>query len=1401
MRSSLRLSFSSILPVLLLLLAPSAARALATTTTTLAVSPSGSVAAGTVLTLTATVASSGNPVLQSAVTFYDGATALGTVQMVSTSSGGFTPGTATFKTRSLSIGSHSLSAKYIAISTYGASTSATQSVTVNGPSPSISSLTAATNSATNYSLNTTVTGLGATAPTGNVTFTDTTSSTTLGISPLSATSAGQLALSASLSSDTCPDVIAIADMNGDGINDLVVGNGVYCGPSQPPASVSVLLGTANGTFQPAITTQIQSYSPASIAVDDLNGDGIPDLVIADSGSNQFWVLLGNGNGTFQTAVAYVLYYDPYTVGGQAADHVIIGDFNGDGIPDVLATMQPDPDISSGPGTPPPTPPSSFYLALGNGDGTFQTPVLLNLGLGSVPAVVAADVNGDNHLDLIVSEVNPIVVLLGNGNGTFQSAQPITTGSQDFAALSVGDLNGDGIPDLVASDTNPTVSTDPSAPSIYVFKGKGDGTFTQAYTATMPNPFQSIALLDFNHDGKLDVAGGSASALCVLSGNGNGTLSASPQCAAIPAGVTVQLASGDLRGFGPGDIALAESGPGYPAFGNAFVASATLASANASLPNITAAAGDKVVAAYAGDANFAAGTSNTVTLGNLLPLTIALTYSSSDLALGQSLTLTAALSSTGSTSPTGTVQFYYNNPGPGGTAIGNPVAISGNTATYTINPIPKAGSFSYSAAYSGDALYPATNSNLLASIFIQQGNVTLATPALSPSATVLTGTPVTITGQLTTPFQTPAPTGTVTLYNGIGNQTIGSQTLSGSSPFALSFTVNTAASPLPPFDYTLELLYAGDANWQSANTHSELIVQGTSTTSISYSGSSSVQAGTPITITGHFTLSANPLSASNIGSVALLDNGTVIATNNAVSDGSTVTFTVNTSAQPLAPGSHSFALKFQGTAIWQPSTSSTVPVTVVGNVSTFTVAPDLGTFTNAIVGTAVPFTATLTGPTGAPVPSGTVQFSIDSTPAGSPITLAAGTASYTATTLTAGSHAIAAAYSGDANYNAANSTSTVSIVTKGANTATLALVSASTAAPGSTTTLTGTLSVDSLGPWPTGSITLMDGSATLASSTLTSSPPFNFTFNVNTPSQPLANGPHSLTLVYTGDAHWAPATSGPQSVTINQGATDTTIAASADTIAAGTSVTLTAAISTSLSTPNPSGTVQFYNGGSALGSPVMLVSGTATYTTSSLAAGTHSITAAYSGDATFTSSTSPAITITVQGVALSLSAPSASVAPGGSITETISLSSLGGLNEPSTFACSGLPQGTACTFSPASVTGTGSTTLTLTTTAATAALAPQNLWLPGSGAALAGIVLLLLPNRKRKWAQLVGVVALCLVLIASGCSGGSTTSGGGGGGGGSSSATPAGTYTITITTTTGNGAGAITNTITFQLIVS
>jgi hypothetical protein len=306
------------------------------------------------------------------------------------------------------------------------------------------------------------------------------------------------------------------------------------------------------------------------------------------------------------------------------------------------------------------------------------------------------------------------------------------------------------------------------------------------------------------------------------------------------------------------------------------------------------------------------------------------------------------------------------------------------------------------------------------------------------------------------------------------------------------------------------------------------------------------------------------------------------------------------------------------------------------------------------------------------------------------------------------------------------------------------------------------------------------------------------------------GPHSVIASYLGDSSYQPSQSSPPyTFTITQAATTTTATAQGTTLAA--------TVATNSGGISPTGTVTFFENGAQVGTPVTIgnfapavinpqtdkvttgASATASLTVSK--APSKSFKATYNGDPNYVTSSSSS----VADFTLSASLSTVTVtAPGASANLAVTITALNGLPGTIQFgasSCAGLPSESTCTFSPASIPGTGTTTLTIATKAATAAvLRPERLrpenhrslawWVAASGISLAGVVLLGIPPRRRGGSALLSLILIAFLGLSA-C----------GGGGGSSKpppdpGTPAGSYPVVVTAT----CGALQRTVNFTLTV-
>ncbi|HXJ70548.1 MAG TPA: VCBS repeat-containing protein, partial [Verrucomicrobiae bacterium] len=327
-----------------------------------------------------------------------------------------------------------------------------------------------------------------------------------------------------------PNEVVAADVNGDGVLDLVLTN-------VDGNTVSILPGIAPGaTFGPRIDLTVAS-TPNSVQVADLDGDGNPDLIVGDLGALGIQVLRGLGGGSFGAPTTFSTGTMPY--------EIALGDFNHDGVTDVALA---DNNVSS------------MRILLGgkndsgHWDGTFAPAAVYptnDLPLG----IITGDFNEDGITDIVVTEynANTVALFLGNGSGgagdgTFQPAVHFPAGVVPYD-LATGDFNHDGHLDLAVSNSG--------WGGVHVLLGSGTGTFPTTNAYIDGQNCAGIAPADFDGDGITDLAVDDCvnNQLLLLKGQGSGGIGSGTFAAPVVLGdccFPVHVIAADLDGNGKPD---------------------------------------------------------------------------------------------------------------------------------------------------------------------------------------------------------------------------------------------------------------------------------------------------------------------------------------------------------------------------------------------------------------------------------------------------------------------------------------------------------------------------------------------------------------------------------------------------------------------------------------------------------------------------------------------------------------------------------------------------------------------------------------------------------------------------------------------------------------------------------
>ena len=587
--------------------APSAWAAPVATTTTLTIYSGantavsgGSVDSGTVVLLAATVKAGTAGVSPGLVSFCDASVAscsdihlLGRAQLFKTDR---SAGTAYFAFRP-GIGIHTYKAVFAGTpngaTAYASSTSNDVTLTVNGLLPTKTSISGTGNPG-NYSLTAIVTGLanatGSAAPSGTVLFPDTSNgNVSIASAPLgTGTEAFSFQNSSNPDTGISPSSVAAADLNNDGLPDLVTAD-------SGSNSLSVLLGNGDGSFRAAAHSPVSTgHNPSFVTIGDFNSDNNTDLAVANYADGTVTILLGNGDGTFAQAANSLVSV------GRGPLSIAVGDFSGDGVADLAVANAVDDTVT---------------ILLGNGNATFFPAAPIPVSGSSPASVAVADFNGDGNLDLVVAVVGPndVAIFLGNGNGTFTEAanSPVRVGLTPYS-VAVGDFNEDGIPDLVTAN-DASVDGDPGTATILL--GSRDGSFTEASGSPIPvgiNPL-IVAVGDFNADGKVDLAVSNENdnTVAVLLGNADGTFTQGPPARTSAGQFPLSVAAADFNADGLTDLAVTNTDLMSSTSAMVLLAQITeTATATANGVAVTGAGTHIVAAAYSGNTIYDTSTSQT-----------------------------------------------------------------------------------------------------------------------------------------------------------------------------------------------------------------------------------------------------------------------------------------------------------------------------------------------------------------------------------------------------------------------------------------------------------------------------------------------------------------------------------------------------------------------------------------------------------------------------------------------------------------------------------------------------------------------------------------------------------------------------------------------------------------------
>ncbi len=1154
-------------------------------------------------------------------------------------------------------------------------------------------------------------------------------------------------------------ILAAGDLNGDGISDVVYSIPPVSIPG--PTSMGVAFGSPTG-LHPA---GVYSQAPRSVVIADVNGDGKPDIVggLNVGPTAEVVAYLNRGDGTFTGPVT-----SPVVTNNSDWPSVSIGvgDFNGDGKPDVIATDQN----------------GNFFYLRGNGDGTFvMASQFQQRGIDAYRVAEVVDLNGDGKLDLVVSQLYgaTVDVLLGNGDGTFQPliSLPVYT----YWPV-VADFNGDGIPDIATT----VIQTDGSGDLKYllsIFAGNGNGTFRQTNSFAYGSVVGTmLAAHDIDGDGKPDLILDTANGFTVCMGLGGGQFGP-PVTYSVPRWGSGGAAVGDFNGDGSLDIIGAVNYSNstvymLKGFGDGTFEGASTLDVNGPPTTIAAADvnGDQltdIVAVAPGTIAFLSSLDGTFT-----------TKTDSAGGFGDQLFVADLdgdfipdeLSVTTSPFAYNIVFRHGNGDGTFGTPVLGPTVSLPGAILGDIN---------------GDG-----RPDLLGT-----SNGSLAVRLGNGDGTFGTETDYSVTGSYVVPRVTIAdlngdgvsdvlvevsPNGTA--------QTASVEVMIGKGDAA--GTLNSPTGSYPAVDYTVADIN-GDGKLDLVTISPDPANVGLNI----YLGDGTGNFGTPIlvpTTQAYLNITSADLNLDGVPDV-------ILTTSNEVG----VMYGDNRGA--FAPEHVLFASDVPHSIILGDWNHDGMPDLAIANHTGASPSPQSITLLLNRAGYRAslsfnanpaqygqPLNATLSvtpSVSGSQTPGGNASLVVDGTQS---FQGAINSDAYTVDlgALPVGLHNVSGTYFGDGNYKGKTLAAVPLTITK-ANTSIVLSSSSATILVGSTVNI-GVDVQPAFSGVPTGNVTLWDGNTQVASLTLDANHTGSTSFNS------LSLGDHTFTAKYTGDGNFLAGTS---AVLIQQVRYPTTVALTSNSSTTLLGSNLTFVVSVQSQSGTPTGKVGLYDGTTLLGLAT-LANGGATFSSSTLATGTHSIKASYEGDSNFITNESNTITESISDFSFGGDKSSISVDAGASATSTLTVSALYGFTGSVALNCSGAPALATCSVSPSSVQVAGNTTtatLTITTTGPTHSAQLRDSR-PSQGIRLSlalasltiGFVGFFDAIRKQRHSFLLLCLAAVFLCGLAAC--------GGGGSGGSSSppptapATPSGSSTLLITASTAANGVTVNHQIALTLTV-